>query len=94
MEGPPPSVGVAVTALIELEQSILKELLRIADELKKPPTAENLMSPAAFEAEAAKLRAKLREHAEGVELLDTLAGQQERPADEAVRHRTHILASR
>jgi uncharacterized protein (UPF0335 family) len=79
-------VAREVQALVELEQSVLAELMRLDEDLGKPVNAAASVVPAAFESASSSLRAQLRAHTERVERLEELAVIQERPADEADAH--------
>ena len=72
-----------VTGLVEREQAVLRELVRLA-ELN---TAQALAEPA-FHTASMSIRAQLRAHAAKVEELELLASEQDRASDveQAVRH--------
>ena len=72
-----------VTGLVEREQAVLRELVRLA-ELN---TAQVLAEPA-FHAASMSIRAQLRAHAAKVEELELHASEQDRAADveQAMRH--------
>ena len=72
-----------VTGLVEREQAVLRELVRLA-ELN---TAQALAEPA-FHAASMSIRMQLRAHAAKVEELELLASEQDRAADveQAMRH--------
>ena len=66
-----------VNALVEVEQTILRELLRLA-ELQNA----RALPIDAFERAGAAVRASLRHHSEQVDRLESLAPIQSRPAEE------------
>ena len=72
-----------VTGLVEREQAVLRELVRLA-ELN---TAQALAEPA-FHTASMSIRAQLRAHAAKVEELELLASEQDRASDveQAMRH--------
>ena len=65
------------SALFELEQSVLRELLRLAE-----ASSAGDLPPATFEAASSGVRASLRRHAEQVDALEQLAAVQDRPSEE------------
>ena len=65
------------SALFELEQSVLRELLRLAE-----ANSAGDLHPATFEAASSGVRASLRRHAEQVDALEQLAAVQDRPSEE------------
>lgn len=87
------SVSALVTALVEVEQGVLRELVRLAE-----LNADNALDQSEFQATALTMRRQLRAHGEQVSVLETLANGQERPAQReeaqqhARRHRAEGLA--
>ena len=79
----PSMIDELVTGLVEREQAVLRELVRLA-ELN---TAQALAEPA-FHAASMSIRAQLRAHSAKVEELELLASEQDRAADveQAMRH--------
>ena len=65
------------SARFELEQSVLRELLRLAE-----ASSAGDLPPATFEAASSGVRASLRRHAEQVDALEQLAAVQDRPSEE------------
>ena len=79
----PTMIEELVTQLVEQEQAVLQELVRLAE----LSTAQAIAEPA-FAAAATQIRAQLRAHAAKVDELELLASEQDRAADieEARRH--------
>ena len=89
------SITTEVSALLEMEQAVMSELLRLNAEAKERPQD---LTPAAFETASATLRSALRRHAERVDQLEQLASSQDRASEEEEalahvrRHRAENVA--
>jgi protein transport protein SEC20 len=72
-----------LVALVDCEQRVLRELLRLST-----LNTSHELAPAAWQSASGEIRSLLRAHAEMVELLEMLAVEQVRPAEEAevLRH--------
>ena len=82
------AAAIASLQLVELEQSILRELLRVAE-----ANGTGDLMPADFEAASTGLRASLRRHSEQVDALEQIAVVQDRLVEEE-EVRAHVRRHR
>tara|TARA_B100000524_G_scaffold274509_1_gene152082 strand:+ start:98 stop:502 length:405 start_codon:yes stop_codon:yes gene_type:complete len=87
------SVSALVTALVQVEQTVFRKLVGLAELI-----AKNELGQSEFQATASTIRRQLHAHGEQVSLLETLSNEQERPTQRKEtqqhvwRHRTEGIA--
>ena len=86
-------ISVRVTALVQVEQTVFRKLVGLAELI-----AKNELGQSEFQATASTIRRQLHAHGEQVSLLETLSNEQERPTQRKEtqqhvwRHRTEGIA--